>query len=230
MRLNEYANEDQLRTTLIERNLREITLQLDELRKIVAELVGARADIVPPDDAVVTVSPDNVAPFAMGFYAREYGNGRPYRWTGDGNVFELRIHLNRCCDWRFTMHADPANGVDLQATKAFVDYAEIPLEVVAGANLISGTVPRKLFASQLVLSFYHPQSVVPNHFDSSSPDARSLCMAFYEMRLTPHIVPEHAQNSSTDTLSTDALPIEASPIVAEEAAPKSRRRRNSVAK
>lgn len=187
MKLYEYANEDQLRTALIERNLRDISTQLEDLRRALAEVVGPAADALPSINVVVTISPDNVSPFAIGFYAREYGSGRPYRWTGDGNIFEFRLLLNRNCSWNFVMHADPANGVDLQDIKGFVDYAEIPLQVFPGPNQIQGTVPQRLFSNQLVLSFYHPKNSVPSQVDASNPDSRSLCLAFYEMNLSPEL-------------------------------------------
>jgi hypothetical protein len=185
--LYEYANESQLRTALIERNLRELATELSDLRRTLAEVVGAAATILPTADTVVTISPDDVSPFAMGFFAREFGNDRPYRWTGDGDVFELRITLNRSCDWQFIMHADPAHGVELGLLKAFVDYAEIPLQIIPGANHVHGVVPRKLFSNQLVLSFYHRQKSVPNQQDPSNPDNRSLCLAFYELKLSPEL-------------------------------------------
>jgi hypothetical protein len=187
MRLYEYASENELRTALIERNLRDILAQLEDLRRTLGERVGTAAELVPSADTIVTISPDDVSPFAIGFYAREYGSGRPYRWTGDGNIFELRIHLNRSCNWNFVMHADPATGVELQAIKGFVDYAEIPLQVLLGANRIQGSVSRRLFSNQLVLSFFHPQSTVPSQVDPNNLDSRSLSLAFYELKLSPEL-------------------------------------------
>jgi hypothetical protein len=185
VRLYEYANESQLRTALIERNIQEILTQLDDLKRTLAGIVGAAPGVLPGADTIVLISPDDVSPFAIGFYAREFGSGRPYRWTGDGNIFEFRIHLNRNCEWKFVMHADPANGVDIQAIKGFVDYAEVHLQVATGTNEITGTVPRKLFSNQVVLSFFHPQNAVPSQTDPSNADNRPLCLAFYEMKLSP---------------------------------------------
>jgi hypothetical protein len=195
VKLYEYKNEDLLRTALIERKLTEISTELADLRAGLAAVVGLVEETLPPVDFRLKITADDVAPFSAGFYEREFNGGRPFRWTGDGALFEFRVSLNRNCDWTFEIYVVPAQGVALDSLKGFADYSEIPLQFSAEGDRIRGTVPRRLFSNLLVLSFYHPERIIPSQVNERNADNRTLCLAFYELELWPKLQPDVAPAS-----------------------------------
>jgi hypothetical protein len=176
------------RVGLLERAISESRSQLDELRKAV---VGAKNGC-PSDEQnraqLVQIDADAVAPFAAGFYFKETdAHGRPYRWTGRSDFFELRFYLNRDVSWTFELEFMANPHVDVNLMRAFVDYAEVPL-TPGETGIIRGPVPTRPLCNFATITFYLPSRFVPRQLDPSSDDGRSLGIVFYRLSLRPEQV------------------------------------------
>jgi len=180
------------RVGLLERAVAENASRLAEL----ARALGGNPKRLDPQ--TITVNADSVAPFAAGFHFREFdAAGRPYRWTGRGDFFELRVALDRNLEWTFRLVLLGNDHVDVAPLRAFADYVEIPLVFESSLPHFSGTLPAKSGSSLAVLTFYLPAHFVPSRIDPSSVDHRRLSAVFYELKLVPQggeaVAPDRVQ-------------------------------------
>ena len=175
----------EFRVALLERAMTGASAQIRELTAALADLVRpSRKDRPPP--VPVTVDPDSVAPFSAGFYRREEDNtGRAFRWTGRGDHFEFRLGLDRNVQWSFAMELRPNVQVPAAKLRAFVDYAEVPLEVDSVGKFVRGAIPVREFGSLMTLTFFLPKTFKPSDLDPNSKDGRTLGLAFYGLKLEP---------------------------------------------
>ena len=175
----------QERLAIAERAIADSAARIEELSRALGEITeGAQADEASQKE--VTIGADSVSPFCIGFHQREYDAAdRPYRWTGRGNLFELRIRVDRSFRWHFAMELQPNTHVDIGRLRAYVDYIEIPIEVSDAESLVRGVIPARPFGRQAVLTFLLPNLFVPNQVNPESTDTRSLGVVFYELRLVP---------------------------------------------
>lgn len=178
------SNDLEFRVKLLERSLTDTVARMGELTKALSNMNGGRAATVPEKSA--TIDPDAVAPFASGFHAREMDeSGRAFRWTRGEDFFEFRVYANRNIPWTFEMDLMPNPHIDLLSLRAFVDYAEVPIDIEGAGERIIGTLPVKPFSTLTTLTFYLPYCFVPSQLDPKSPDHRSLGVVFYRLRLDP---------------------------------------------
>ncbi|MGH6878658.1 MAG: hypothetical protein ACREHV_14950, partial [Rhizomicrobium sp.] len=141
----------EFRVALLGRAVAENARKLGE----VAQALEQRRNGRKQEPQMIVVDADSVAPFAAGFHFREFdASGRPYRWTGRGDFFELRIALDRNVEWTFEMELRGNDHVNVAPLRAFADYVEIPVRFAGSAPLFSGTLPSKTCSSHAVLSFY----------------------------------------------------------------------------
>jgi hypothetical protein len=174
------------RLAIMERGLTEVTARVGELASALAEL----AHVTGPTDAASTqpivLGADDISPFAAGFYQREFDSAdRPYRWTGRGSFFEMRIRLNRNFEWSFNMELQRNRHVNISKLRGYVDYIEIPVQANGADGNIRGVIPSKPFGNSAVLTFQLPNLFVPNQIDPDSPDNRTLGVVFYEFQAEP---------------------------------------------
>jgi hypothetical protein len=170
------------RVLLIERAVAEQGRRLDELIRAL-NVNEAHSDSLP--EAIV-LDADSVSPFAVGFHFREIDiKGRPYRWTGRGDFFELRVRFDRSFDWTFELDLMGNEHAAIAALRGFVDYAEVPVRVADGGSQVLGTIPAKPLSDLAVLTFYLPAHFVPSRLDPSSTDHRTLSVVFYGLKLVP---------------------------------------------
>jgi hypothetical protein len=174
------------RLRIVERALAEATAQIGELASAMAEV----ADLTGLSDAAstqpVTISADDITPFAVGFYQREFDTAdRPYRWTGKGSFFELRVRINRNFEWSFVMELQRNRHVNISKLRAYVDYMEVPVESNDADGYIRGVIPSRPFGSSAILTFQLPNLFVPKQIDHDSPDNRTLGVVFYDIRAEP---------------------------------------------
>jgi hypothetical protein len=175
----------EFRVALLERAMTGASAQIRELTAALGTFVRlSPKDHRPP--APVTVDPDSVAPFSAGFYRREEDNtGRAFRWTGRGDHFEFRLGIDRNVQWSFAMELRPNVQVPAAKLRAFVDYAEISVEVDAVGRFVRGAIPVREFGSLVTLTFFLPNTFQPSGLDPSSKDSRTLGLAFYGLKLEP---------------------------------------------
>jgi len=175
----------QERLAIAERAIADATVRINELSHALGEIAQT-----PEGDEVsrkaLAIGADTVSPFSTGFYQREYdAAGRAYRWTGRGNLFELRIRLSRSFGWDFVMELQQNAHVDVAQLRGFVDYIEVPVEISAPEALVRGTIPARPFGRHAVLTFLLPNLFVPSQISSESSDTRSLGLVFYALRAAP---------------------------------------------
>jgi hypothetical protein len=192
------TNDLQERLTIAERAIADATARINELTQAFGEIARA------PEESsrkAVTIGADTVSPFSIGFYQREHdGADRPYRWTGRGNLFELRIRVDRSFGWDFSMELQQNEHVDIGRLRGYVDYIEIPLEVSAPEAIVRGVIPARPFGRQAVLTFLLPNLFVPNQINPESGDTRTLGLVFYELRAAPAFLNnEQAPSSESST-------------------------------
>jgi hypothetical protein len=175
----------EFRVALLERAMTGASAQIRELTAALGTFVRlSPKDHRPP--APVTVDPDSVAPFSAGFYRREEDNtGRAFRWTGRGDHFEFRLGIDRNVQWSFAMELRPNVQVPAAKLRAFVDYAEISVEVDAVGRFVRGAIPVREFGSLVTLTFFLPNTFQPSGLDPNSKDSRTLGLAFYGLKLEP---------------------------------------------
>jgi hypothetical protein len=175
----------EFRVALLERAMTGASMQIRELTAALATFVRhSPKDHRPP--APVAVDPDSVAPFSAGFYRREEDNtGRSFRWTGRGDHFEFRLGIDRNVQWAFAIELRPNPHVPAAKLRAFVDYAEIPIEVDAVGRFVRGAIPVREFGSLVTLTFFLPNTFQPSGLDPKSKDSRTLGLAFYSLKLEP---------------------------------------------
>jgi hypothetical protein len=172
------------RMGLLERAVAENARRLGELAHA---LDGGDADTGHEPQTII-VDADSVAPFAAGFHFREFdATGRPYRWTGKGDFFELRVALDRKFEWAFELDLRGNDHVNVEPLRVFADYVGIPLAFIGSLPHFSGTLPTRSCSSAAVLTFYLPVHFVPSRLDPSSVDHRSLSAVFYDLRLVPRL-------------------------------------------
>ncbi|HLY04351.1 MAG TPA: hypothetical protein VKR31_01245 [Rhizomicrobium sp.] len=172
------------RVRLLERSAADTAARLGELTRSIAGGNGGPG-ITAPEETII-IDADGIAPFANGFHARELdASGRPFRWTGGDDFFEMRFFANRSIPWTFELTVMPNPHVDVKGLRAFVDYVEVPVEVDAACERITGSVPVKPFSTLTTMTFYLPAHFVPSQLDPASPDNRSLGVVFYGLRLDP---------------------------------------------
>lgn len=211
--MNRQGNTSEMaeRLAIMERGLTEVTARVGELASALAELT----QLTGPTDAAstqpVVLGADDISPFAAGFYQREFDSAeRPYRWTGRGSFFEMRIRVNRNFEWSFLMELQRNRHVNISKLRAYVDYIEIPVQVNGSDGYIRGVIPSKPFASSAVLSFQLPNLFVPNQIDADSPDNRTLGVVFYEFRAEPGA--SMVKTITSIALSSSAATSEISPV------------------
>lgn len=174
----------EFRVRLLERSVADAAARLGELARSISEANGGLG-IAAPEQTIV-IDADGIAPFASGFHARELdASGRPFRWTGGDDFFEMRLFADRNLPWTFELTVMPNPHVDVKGMRAFVDYVEVPVEVDAPCERVTGSLPVKPFSTLTTVTFYLPSHFVPSQLDPSSPDHRSLGVVFYGLRLDP---------------------------------------------
>ncbi|HEY3638822.1 MAG TPA: hypothetical protein VGK90_11795 [Rhizomicrobium sp.] len=170
------------RVGLIERVVADQGRRLGDLTH--ALFVNNDADRAPPETIVVDA--DSVSPFAAGFHFRETdGAGRPYRWTGRGDFFELRLKIDRNIEWDFELDLRGNDHVNIATLRVFADYVEIPVSFANPSYHVVGTIPAKAISDLAVLTFYLPIHFVPSKLDPQSADHRTLSAVFYALTLVP---------------------------------------------
>jgi hypothetical protein len=164
--------------------LQYLSTELADLRAAVTALHGARnnamATSVPQS---VFFDADEVGPFERGFYQREFdGNGRPFRWTGQGEFIEFRFFIDRNVACRFAINAQLYGGADLGPVRAFVDYSAVPIEIDyhGDAATLTGEIPPCPFATRATLTLWSSSRWVP-----AAGDERTLWFAFYDLAAGP---------------------------------------------
>jgi hypothetical protein len=180
----------QERLAIAERAIADAAARISELTQALGEIAQvAESDI--SQSKPITIGADSVSPFCIGFYQREFDAAdRPYRWTGRGNLFELRFPLNRSFGWDFSMELQHNDHVDLGRLRGYVDYLEIPLEFGTSEAVVRGVIPPRAFGRQAVLTFLLPNLFVPNQINSESTDMRTLGLVFYELHAVATILNE----------------------------------------
>ena len=180
----------QERLAIAERAIAEAEVRINQLSHALGEIATAsEGDDISAKP--ITVGADTVSPFSAGFYQREYDSAdRPYRWTGRGNLFELRMRVNRSFEWDFSMEIQPNPHVDIGRLRGYVDYMEVPLDISTTAAAVRGIIPARPFGRQAVLTFLLPNLFVPNQINPESTDSRTLGVVFYEFRAVPSILNE----------------------------------------
>jgi hypothetical protein len=176
------------RLRIVERALAEATAQISELASAVAEVAGITGLSDAASTQPLTISADDITPFAVGFYQREFDTAdRPYRWTGKGSFFEMRIRINRNFEWSFIMELQRNRHVNISKLRAYVDYMEIPVQANEADGYIRGAIPSKPFGSSAILTFQLPNLFVPKQIDQDSTDNRALGVVFYDIRAEPAV-------------------------------------------
>ena len=171
-----------LRVSITERAVAEQGRRLDELIHALSQ--DEARDRRAPERIVI--DPVSVSPFASGFHFHEHDNvGRPYRWTGRGDFFELRVHMNRNIEWAFELELRGNDHVSVDPLRCFVDYIEVPLHFGGPDWLAMGRVPARPLATHAVLTFHLTDHFIPRKLDPSSTDDRRLSAVFYGLVLTP---------------------------------------------
>lgn len=170
------------RIGLVERALAEQGRRLAELSRALTRNETREHDTPEP----ILVDPDSVSPFAAGFHFRETDStGRPYRWTGRGDFFELRVRLNRSVDWTFELDLRGNDHVNIASLRAFVDYIEVPITFGGAGSHLTGPVPAKPISDLVVLTFHLATHFIPSQLDPTSVDHRTLSAVFYGLKLVP---------------------------------------------
>jgi hypothetical protein len=172
----------QERLAIAERAIADAAARINELTQALGEIARA-----PEGDDIsqkaISIGADTVSPFCIGFYQREYDPAdRPYRWTGRGNLFELRFRINRSFGWDFSVALQPNPHVNIGGLRGYVDYLEIPLDISISDAIVRGAIPPRPFGRQAVLTFLLPNLFVPNQINPESADTRTLGLVFYELR------------------------------------------------
>jgi hypothetical protein len=171
--------------------LQYLSSEMADLRIAVTALQGARCGGVAAGVArSVFFDADEVGPFERGFYEREFdGNGRPFRWTGQGEFVEFRFFIDRNAACRFVINAHLYGGADLGPVRAFVDYTAVPIEIAyrGDAATLSGEIPPCPFATRATLTLWSPARWVP-----AAGDERTLWFAFYDLAAGPVAEPAAA--------------------------------------
>jgi hypothetical protein len=186
----------QERLAIAERAIADATARIGELTQALGEIAGAPEGEESSRKAIA-VGADTVSPFSIGFYQREYDAAdRPYRWTGRGSLFELRIRVNRSFGWDFSIELQHNAHVDIGRLRGYVDYIEIPLDVGAPEAIVRGLIPARPFGRQAVLTFQLPNLFVPNQINPESGDTRTLGLVFYELRAAPAFLNDENPRSS----------------------------------
>jgi hypothetical protein len=189
----------QERLAIAERAIADATARINELTQALGEIARAQEGEESSRNAV-TIGADTVSPFSIGFYQREHDAvDRPYRWTGRGSLFELRIRVNRNFGWDFSLELQQNAHVDIGRLRGYVDYIEIPLDVGSPEALVRGVIPARPFGRQAVLTFLLPNLFVPNQINPESGDTRTLGLVFYELRAVPSSLNDEQPRSSENS-------------------------------
>lgn len=179
------------RVGLLERASAENARRLAEIGRAIAQMRGTNDSrrALPPREFAIDA--DSVSPFDTGFYYRQMDDaGRPYRWTGRGDFFELRFALDRNVAWKFWMELQANQHVALAQLRGFVDYAEIPLDLERLGGPVGGIVPARPLSNVIVMTFHLPVHFVPRELDPSSTDSRTLGVVFYGIKFAPLAAPD----------------------------------------
>ena len=195
----ESASDLQERLAIAERAIADAASRIDDLTQALGEIARV-PDGEHISDTTITIGADTVSPFNIGFYQREFDAAdRPYRWTGRGELFELRFRVNRSFAWDFSMEVQRNPHIDLARLRAYVDYIEIPLDVSTSNAVVRGTIPARPFGRQAVLTFKLPNLFVPNQINPESTDSRTLGIVFYQLSAVATLLnagaPEKAKQS-----------------------------------
>lgn len=199
MVVSDDTSELAFRLAMAERAIQELRRRVVDLSQSLAAVTG---QATPPPANALTIDAAGISEFYRGFHPSEQdGDGRPFRWTGNTDFFELRCHLDRNYDWQFRMMIRfPPNLADAELL-AFADFIPIPIQVNRGAGLVTGVVPRQPFANQLALTFHCNRHFSPQAADPQSNDTRRLALSFYEIALTPRAA---ADAAPADAMDADA--------------------------
>jgi hypothetical protein len=176
----------EFRVRLLERSLADAKTRITELSQALAGIAGLPSYASDPHANPIVIDANAIAPFASGFYPCEEDlEGKAFRWTGHGDFFEFRIVLNRNFRWAFAMEVRPGPGVEVGKIRAFVDYAEIAVQIDADGSHVRGVIPERPFASVLALTFHLSSRFIPSEADSSSNDTRTLSLQFRGLKIKP---------------------------------------------
>jgi hypothetical protein len=133
---------------LAEQAIADAAARIVDLTRAVSEMARIGR---PPDLAKIrpiAIGADCVSPFSVGFYDREFDAAdRPYRWTGRGAMFELRLQIDRNPEWDFSMELQKNPHVDISQLRAYLDYIEIPIRASGSDAVVAGTIPQKPLAA-----------------------------------------------------------------------------------
>ena len=175
------ARELKIRLALAERAIAESASRIAELSCALAEFTGVEQR--SGASAAIFLDADSVSPFALGFYNREFDKlGRPFRWTGKSDIFEIRLRLNRNAPWTFAMEVQANPNVDTRNLRGFVDYIEVPIEADEAGKFVTGSIPERYFGMTATLTFLLPNTYIPSIVNPSVQDNRTLGLIFYELR------------------------------------------------
>jgi hypothetical protein len=206
-----------IRLLLAERAIAESAARIAELTSVLAALTR-----VEPSSAagrVIVVDADAVSPFSLGFYHREFDKlGRPFRWTGKSDVFEIRLRLNRNAPWTFTMEVQANPNVDTKKLRGFVDYVEIPVAIDDSGKNLTGTIPERYFGTMATLTFLLPNTYVPSVVNPGAQDNRTLGLIFYELSARAIAPAPDAQSDDDARSGTEAVFLERRAADADSAA------------
>lgn len=191
----------QERLAIAERAITDAAARIDELSRTIGEI----AQMPEGDESLrkaIAIGADGVSPFSLGFYEREYDvAGRAYRWTGRGNLFELRIRINRNFGWAFCLELQQNANVEIGRLRGYIDYIETPLEISNSDGIVRGLIPARPFGCQAVLTFLLPNLFVPKQMNSESGDTRTLGLVFYELRAVPSFFLGDGRSRTSDISS-----------------------------
>lgn len=184
MSLSDQSGGLEFRVRLLERSVADAVARLGELARSIAAIKGDSSSSAP--EQTIIIDADAIAPFASGFHAREMdASGRPFRWTGGDDFFEMRCFANRNIPWTFELSIMSNPHVEIRQLRAFVDYVEVSVEIDAAGERVTGCLPVKPLSTLTTITFYLPAYFVPSHLDPASVDNRTLGVVFYGLRLDP---------------------------------------------
>ncbi len=145
----------ELRLTLLERQVAELTTAIETLRHGIAPAAGL--------SATLGITADDIGNFGVGFYPREFdGRGVPFRWTGNGDYFELRAVLDRSVPRRLELRLRTPRAEALDPLAVFVDYVQVEAELVAsGADVVLRCpLPAAPSSGRVVVTVHAPNTAV----------------------------------------------------------------------
>jgi hypothetical protein len=163
------------RIALLEHRLQTVAKLVLDARRITLAPSGTAAETI--------IDADSQRELAVGFHHREHdAAGRPFRWAGKADDFELRFHLERFAARPFRMTGKFVSGLGPESLSAYVDYRPILLRIAHDGAMVvvSGRIPADPLAGATTLTFHCPAIAPPN-----SIDQRLLSFAFVRLVVGP---------------------------------------------